>query len=165
VLLRIVEYTRYTSSGRRRCELASTCTSQILIHPHHLLKMAAAEATEQERASLINRNNIVNAVRVAAKYESWRQIWQQMTRKKDVDHLISESKANAEASGMRRVLKLSDMIFLAISMIIGAGIFSLLGASIQQAGPAIVVSMGFIFVARYDTHQQSSVCVCVCLLQ
>ncbi len=67
-----------------------------------------------------------------------------------VEHFVSkllktkspdEMIAGAESTGLKKTLNWVDLVILGIGAVIGAGIFSMVGAAAVNAGPALVVSM------------------------
>jgi basic amino acid/polyamine antiporter, APA family len=71
--------------------------------------------------------------------------YNQLFRKKSIDKIISDSHLENEVGMLRRNLNLRDLTALAISAIIGAGIFSTIGSASATGGPA--VSLLFVFTA------------------
>jgi basic amino acid/polyamine antiporter, APA family len=77
-------------------------------------------------------------VAAAAPDESWSEAWTRWNTRKPVAEYERESRQ----SELKKVLGARDLTVLGVSAIIGAGIFTLPGVGVAQAGPALVV--GFI---------------------
>jgi len=70
---------------------------------------------------------------------NFRKINLHLLDKKPIEQLLEE--ASTEHSDLRRSLSASNLVFLGVGAIIGAGIFVLTGqAAAQYAGPAILIS-------------------------
>ncbi len=73
-------------------------------------------------------------------------------RKKSVDVILREAKAglgdgHAADDSMHRVLTTRDLTFMGIAAIVGAGIFSTIGAASFDGGPGIILLFLFVSVA------------------
>lgn len=80
-------------------------------------------------------------------------MWQQLFRRKSVVQIQEEAArglgdGHEGASGnLRRVLTVRDLTFMGIAAIVGAGIFSTIGAASYSGGPGIVLLFLFVSVA------------------
>ncbi len=70
-------------------------------------------------------------------------------RKKNVGQILDEIKRNEESSelGLKKNLKLPDLVSLGIAAIVGAGIFSTIGNAAFNGGPAVVFLFVFTAIA------------------
>ncbi|WP_086709107.1 amino acid permease [Streptomyces antimycoticus] len=66
-----------------------------------------------------------------------RQVW----RRKPVDTLLAESEAETtESGGLQRTIGVGRLTMIGVSSTVGTGIFVVLGQTVPQAGPAVLVS-------------------------
>jgi basic amino acid/polyamine antiporter, APA family len=70
-------------------------------------------------------------------------------RKKTVSQILAEIKQNesSETSGLRKNLRLIDLISMGIAAIVGAGIFSTIGTASYHGGPAVIFLFVFTAIA------------------
>lgn len=68
-----------------------------------------------------------------------------LTRRKSLSHIVSESENNGESAHLKKNLTVFDLTALGVAGIVGAGIFSTIGNAAYSGGPA--VSLLFIFTA------------------
>jgi basic amino acid/polyamine antiporter, APA family len=72
--------------------------------------------------------------------------YKKLLRRKSIDDILSDALIQeSQDSGLKKDLRLRDLVALAIAAIIGAGIFSTIGNASASGGPA--VSLLFIFTA------------------
>ncbi len=80
-------------------------------------------------------------------------------RKKSIDAIIKESDegigdAHHSGSGLRKVLGVRDLTFMGIAAVIGAGIFSTIGAAAYNGGPGVI----FLFLITAVTCGFTALC-------
>jgi amino acid transporter len=71
--------------------------------------------------------------------------WNQLFRKKSIEHILTTHAHQAEGQVLHRTLTLRDLTAFGIAAIIGSGIFSTIGTALADGGPA--VSLLYIFTA------------------
>ncbi len=80
-------------------------------------------------------------------------------RKKSIDAIVQESEegigdAHHSHSGLRKVLGVKDLTFMGIAAVIGAGIFSTIGAAAYNGGPGVI----FLFLITAVTCGFTALC-------
>ena len=80
-------------------------------------------------------------------------------RKKSIDAIMKESEegigdAHHSHSGLRKVLGVKDLTFMGIAAVIGAGIFSTIGAAAYNGGPGVI----FLFLMTAVTCGFTALC-------
>ena len=80
-------------------------------------------------------------------------------RKKSIDAIMKESEegigdAHHSHSGLRKVLGVKDLTFMGIAAVIGAGIFSTIGAAAYNGGPGVI----FLFLMTAITCGFTALC-------
>ena len=72
-------------------------------------------------------------------------LFKSLFRRKSIDQILSDHEASQDEHGLHKVLSVKDLTFLGIAAVIGAGIFSTIGAAAYNGGPG--VSILFIITA------------------
>src|SRR4249920_2544341 len=80
-------------------------------------------------------------------------------RKKSIDAIIKESNegigdAHHSSTGLKKVLGVKDLTFMGIAAVIGAGIFSTIGAAAYNGGPGVI----FLFLMTAVTCGFTALC-------
>lgn len=75
-------------------------------------------------------------------------------RKKSIEQILRNAEAESHSSGMSKILGVRDLVSMGIAAVIGAGIFSTIGAAAYDGGPGVI----FLFVITAITCGFTALC-------
>jgi amino acid transporter len=75
-------------------------------------------------------------------------------RKKSIEQILRNAEAESHSSGMSKILGVRDLVSMGIAAVIGAGIFSTIGAAAYDGGPGVI----FLFIITAVTCGFTALC-------
>jgi basic amino acid/polyamine antiporter, APA family len=75
-------------------------------------------------------------------------------RKKSIKQILLNAEAESHSSGMSKILGVRDLVSMGIAAVIGAGIFSTIGAAAYDGGPGVI----FLFIITAVTCGFTALC-------
>lgn len=75
-------------------------------------------------------------------------------RKKSIAQILQNAELESHSNGMSKILKVRDLVSMGIAAVIGAGIFSTIGAASYEGGPGVI----FLFIISAITCGFTALC-------
>lgn len=75
-------------------------------------------------------------------------------RKKSIEEILRNTESESHSSGMSKILGVRDLVSMGIAAVIGAGIFSTIGAAAYDGGPGVI----FLFIITAVTCGFTALC-------